>query len=116
MPIGSYVTRHGSNLQAWGSSPPTSGRWSKGDIVWNNSPTSSGPLAWVCIQSGEPGTWKPLGPGKIYWGTAAPETGTWERGDIVFNSNAAAGAPIGWMCVSSGTPGTWLALPNLPSS
>jgi hypothetical protein len=38
-----------------GSSEPTTGSYSKGDICWNDEPTSATYIGWVCIEAGGPG-------------------------------------------------------------
>jgi hypothetical protein len=40
---------------------PTNGTYQKGDIVWNDNPTPTGYVGWVCIREGTPGEWKPFG-------------------------------------------------------
>lgn len=40
------------------SAAPTSGTWSRGDIIWNTAPSASGFAGWICTASGTPGTWK----------------------------------------------------------
>lgn len=40
---------------------PTSGAYARGDIVYNNAPSASGKVGWVCVTAGTPGTWKPFG-------------------------------------------------------
>lgn len=44
-----------------GDKIPTSGRYAKGDIVWNSNPRSSSYVGWVCVREGTPGEWKPFG-------------------------------------------------------
>lgn len=44
-----------------GDAPPTSGSWSKGDIMWNTNPQETGYVGWICVFSGNPGMWKPFG-------------------------------------------------------
>ena len=44
-----------------GDDIPSSGSYSKGDIVWNSNPTSSGYVGWICIREGTPGDWKRFG-------------------------------------------------------
>jgi|TARA_B100001996_G_scaffold59548_1_gene42424 hypothetical protein len=44
-----------------GSDLPTQGVYKKGDIVWNDEPTPTGYVGWVCIKDGTPGEWKPFG-------------------------------------------------------
>jgi len=41
-----------------GSSAPTEGTFSKGDICWNNNPTAGNYIGWVCIEAGQ---WLPFG-------------------------------------------------------
>ena len=40
---------------------PTSGTYSKGDIVWNTDPKPTGYVGWICIKEGTPGVWKSFG-------------------------------------------------------
>lgn len=40
---------------------PTTGFWNSGDIVFNSNPTFNSFTGWVCITSGNPGTWKGFG-------------------------------------------------------
>jgi|TARA_B110000444_G_C18798067_1_gene575956 hypothetical protein len=44
-----------------GSAIPQQGGYKKGDIIWNDNPTPTGYVGWVCIQDGTPGEWKPFG-------------------------------------------------------
>jgi hypothetical protein len=44
-----------------GSSEPSHGFYSKGDIVWSDDPKPTGYVGWVCIREGTPGMWKPFG-------------------------------------------------------
>lgn len=46
------------------TAPPVSGEWMQGDFIRNSEPSESGSpatvtIGWVCIESGEPGTWVP---------------------------------------------------------
>lgn len=51
-----------------GTAAPTSGTWSKGDWVWNVSPTAkttiaaTGAIGWRCTTGGTPGTWEAVFP------------------------------------------------------
>jgi len=45
-----------------GPAPPSVGQWFLGDLVLNASPTGSGPIGWMCYQTGIPGLWRPLVP------------------------------------------------------
>ncbi len=47
-------------VRAWGSGPPTSGTWRRGDVVWNTSPLTGGAAGWVCVAPGTPGSWKAM--------------------------------------------------------
>ena len=44
-----------------GTEVPTSGLYNLGDIVWNQLPTPTGYVGWVCIREGSPGEWKAFG-------------------------------------------------------
>jgi len=44
-----------------GSGVPKEGRWDTGSIVWNDQPEVNKPIGWVCIKSGQPGSWRPFG-------------------------------------------------------
>lgn len=44
-----------------GNDMPTTGTYSKGDIIWNSNPQSTGYVGWICIKEGTPGMWKPFG-------------------------------------------------------
>jgi len=44
-----------------GNSAPQSGRFNKGDIVWNTDPKATDYIGWVCVVPGEPGAWLPFG-------------------------------------------------------
>jgi len=44
-----------------GEKHPSTGNYTKGDIVWNTNPQPSGYIGWVCTRSGTPGEWKPFG-------------------------------------------------------
>ena len=53
--------RWANKLFATGPDAPTNGSYVKGDIIWNDGPKSMSYIGWVCIQSGNPGEWKPFG-------------------------------------------------------
>lgn len=44
-----------------GAGIPTSGRYNKGDIVWNSDPKATDYIGWVCVTPGTPGAWLPFG-------------------------------------------------------
>ncbi len=44
-----------------GTEVPTSGSYNRGDIVWNQLPTPTGYVGWICIREGSPGEWKAFG-------------------------------------------------------
>lgn len=45
-----------------GVSPPASGTWAIGDVVWNSSPAAGTFAGWICTTAGTPGTWKTFAP------------------------------------------------------
>ena len=57
-----------NNGAAWGNQPissfyipPTSGAHERGEIIINSSPSAGAFFGWVCVTSGNPGTWKTFG-------------------------------------------------------
>ena len=44
-----------------GNAAPTEGYHTLGEVVYNSSPASGSPVGWVCIATGNPGTWKEFG-------------------------------------------------------
>lgn len=44
----------------YATAAPTTGPWTRGNIVWNTTPSSGGPPGWMCTASGTPGTWKAM--------------------------------------------------------
>ena len=50
-----------SQRDFFGDAPPASGAWLQGDKVWAQNPAAGGPLGWVCLVGGSPGTWYPFG-------------------------------------------------------
>lgn len=44
-----------------GDGIPASGTWTKGSIVWNNSPDLGQPVGWICLKGGAPGHWRSFG-------------------------------------------------------
>ncbi len=53
--------RFNNKLQTHGTTPPSSGTYNVGDIVWNLEPKKSQPVGWVCTRAGNPGDWNPFG-------------------------------------------------------
>ena len=54
-------SRGTSQRDFFGDVVPASGTWIQGDKVWAQFPAAGGPLGWVCLSSGTPGTWYPFG-------------------------------------------------------
>lgn len=46
---------------ALSTAAPTTGKWERGAIVYNQNPNAGGALGWICVSAGEPGTWKKFG-------------------------------------------------------
>jgi|694.fasta_scaffold123296_2 hypothetical protein len=62
----------GGRTHIFGTSPPASGTWAKGDITWNNDPIdATSPIGWICLVAGTPGTWLEFGAPIITQATAA---------------------------------------------
>ncbi|WP_162109139.1 hypothetical protein [Sinorhizobium sp. CCBAU 05631] len=51
----------GQRVIGYGTAIPTSGTWTRGDIIFNESAAASAGLGWICVTSGAPGTWKSIG-------------------------------------------------------
>lgn len=51
---------NGGRSLYFNSTPPTSGTFERGDIVWNFEPVAGGAPGWVCVAAGTPGTWKAM--------------------------------------------------------
>lgn len=49
-----------NNIRCYKSGIPTTGTWTKGDIVYKASVGENDPIGWICIESGTPGTWKAI--------------------------------------------------------
>lgn len=57
----SALTVKGDPATYTATAAPTSGTWTRGDKVWNRTPSANGAFGWVCIASGTPGTWSSFG-------------------------------------------------------
>lgn len=44
----------------WAEAPPGEGPWVQGDLIYNALPSRGSALGWVCVESGEPGRWRPF--------------------------------------------------------
>lgn len=42
-------------------SAPTAGEWRRGDVVLSLEPAFDGPVGWVCVSAGKPGSWRGFG-------------------------------------------------------
>lgn len=56
--VGSSVT-NGRQITV-DTAAPTSGTWGRGDRIYNRNPSAGSALGWICMTSGDPGTWSPL--------------------------------------------------------
>jgi len=54
--------RYHGHIHMYNSVYPSSGEYSKGDIVWNNNPNVGMYVGWICVASGNPGRWAAFGP------------------------------------------------------
>jgi hypothetical protein len=45
----------------WANSVPTLGDWVRGSIVYKTNVSASECMGWICVASGNPGTWEPFG-------------------------------------------------------
>ena len=70
--VSNQLTNIAARSMTRGDAAPVAGYHRDGDIQLNDSP-SDGTLGWVCIVSGNPGTWAPL---KVGWEVIAVDAGT----------------------------------------
>jgi len=54
-------THFGVPLQVSGTVAPATGYYPKNSICWNEDPSLSGYIGWICTTSGSPGTWRTFG-------------------------------------------------------
>ncbi len=52
--------QHGGVNVTTGTAAPATGTWTRGDIVWNTTPSAGGTPGWMCTTAGTPGTWKAM--------------------------------------------------------
>lgn len=57
---GNAILNFGNRIM-FGDAAPTSGAFTRGDRVYDDSPSASGFIGWVCTGSGTPGTWVTFG-------------------------------------------------------
>jgi hypothetical protein len=43
-----------------GSAAPVSGTHVQGDMMFNSAPAAGGPMGWICVAGGSPGTWRAM--------------------------------------------------------
>ena len=55
-----FKQSNGGNSVYYNTTPPASGTFNLGDIVWNTTPVSGGTPGWMCTVAGTPGTWKAM--------------------------------------------------------
>ena len=58
--VGGAVNLNGKKFVK-GTTIPSSGRYSVGDICWNTQPEATSYVGWICIREGTPGEWLPFG-------------------------------------------------------
>jgi hypothetical protein len=60
VPVNTTTTEQANKI-SFGNAAPIDGKWTRGSIVYDNTPFSSQYIGWVCITEGTPGTWKTFG-------------------------------------------------------
>jgi len=65
--VNAMASGSASALDGGGTAAPTTGAWAQGDTWRNTAPTEQGTagskyvvLGWICVTSGEPGTWRQM--------------------------------------------------------
>jgi hypothetical protein len=78
-----------------GTAAPGTGAWTVGERVINIAPTATGPVGWICLTGGTPGTWAEFG----FIGTTVPVsklgTGTANATKVLFGDGTWKDAPTG---------------------
>jgi hypothetical protein len=59
--FGNTMSRYAAPRIDWSVNIPSTGKWTRGDVVWKDQPNEGSPVGWVCVTSGSPGTWKAFG-------------------------------------------------------
>jgi parallel beta-helix repeat protein len=59
--FGNTMSRYTAPRIDWSVNVPSTGKWTRGDVVWKDQPNEGSPVGWVCVTSGSPGTWKVFG-------------------------------------------------------
>lgn len=55
------AVKFNGKLQKYAATKPDSGEYNVGDIVWNSEPKVDSYVGWICIKSGNPGSWESFG-------------------------------------------------------
>ena len=55
------AVKFNGKLQKYDAQAPSGGEFNKGDIIWNSEPATGSYVGWICIKSGNPGSWEPFG-------------------------------------------------------
>lgn len=84
--------------------PPTTGTWTKNDIILNSEASIGGIIGWICESGGTPGSWFPLGTMEQYAGlkkqgttSERPAVNQWYVGATYFDTT------LGKMIVYNGS-------------
>ena len=48
---------HNTPQVGWSTAKPVTGLWCRGDRIYNQAPAAGQPAGWICVASGNPGTW-----------------------------------------------------------
>ncbi|EJS61961.1 hypothetical protein ICU_05129 [Bacillus cereus BAG2X1-1] len=86
----------------WGTAPPITGYSNQGAVIRNLYPTEGGILEWVCVTSGAPGTWEPVGLG------AARSIGS----TPLYLGQIAVANGVGYMAMGTNSKADWKQITN----
>ncbi len=98
-------TPFGDGHPRWfrGSAYPTDGTYIAGDIVFNTSPTGTGPAFWFCVTGNSTGgVWVSQTINTAAAASPSDASVTWAAGSVVFNSAPTAAGPVGWIAQNAG--------------
>jgi hypothetical protein len=89
-----FIKNNNHNGEYWPNAVPTTGRWDAGTIVYDDTPSAGDTVGWVCVTTGEPGTWQKFG-GINLSGSATFNPGNLIDGDGETTTVTVTGAALG---------------------
>ena len=101
-----------SGAEAGYAAAPTTGTWTRGDVVFNTTPAKGVSIGWVCTASGTPGSWETIGGvGAVENVAALPTADSTQRGKVLTVLAGAGTADKLYICLrSAATTYSWVQI------